>query len=214
MARRGFTLIELLVALTLFGVIATLLASGIRLSLDVSARGNKKADSIRAVQMQRGLLRDQLQGALPFRYWTNDEANRRIEGTAFLGESSGLRFVSRDGQLDGPNSLPRWVEYRVLKDPDGRSKIALKEHRILTPNNEPSEDITAQAEMPACSDARFEYLDTDGEKLRWFQEWNAVDRKSWLPFAVRIACKAETDSLNLLIRLEYADSARRGMKLQ
>jgi prepilin-type N-terminal cleavage/methylation domain-containing protein len=48
---RGVTLIELMVALTLFGVIAILLSSGTRLSLDVSSRGNSKTEEIRRHQL-------------------------------------------------------------------------------------------------------------------------------------------------------------------
>ncbi len=213
MRRRGFTLIELLVALTLFAVIASLLAAGTRLSLDVSARGNKKAESIRTETMVRGLLRNQLQGALPFHYWTEVDS-KRTERLAFEGEGGRVRFVSRDGLLDGPDSLPRWVELRRQEMPDGQAKMVLEERRILPPNNEPGETLTAQAEILACVEAHFEYLDTDGDKPKWFPDWNPADHNAPLPSAVRIRCKMETDPMNALIPLDYAESARQGMKLQ
>src|SRR5437667_1873633 len=104
-SKRGFTLIEVMVALTLLGVIATLLASGTRLGLDVSARGSAKAETMRTEHMQWALLRGQLQGALPFRYWTATE-DKRIQHVAFDGTPDRIRFVSRNGLLDGPDNLP------------------------------------------------------------------------------------------------------------
>src|SRR6476620_843070 len=67
----GFTLIEVLVALTLLGLIATMVVAGTRLGLDMSARGTANTDTLRTEQLQRSLLRSQLRGALPFRYWTH-----------------------------------------------------------------------------------------------------------------------------------------------
>src|SRR4051794_22638003 len=109
--KRGFTLIEVMVALTLLGLIATLLVSGTRLTLDLSARGNMKAESLRMIQVGHRLLRSQLEGALPFRYW-KQEGNNRVEHLAFEGDESRIRLVTRSGISDGPGSLPRWVEIR------------------------------------------------------------------------------------------------------
>ena len=52
-SERGFTLVEVLVALTLFGLIATMVAAGTRLGLDLSARGNANADAFRKEYLQR-----------------------------------------------------------------------------------------------------------------------------------------------------------------
>src|SRR4030095_7373221 len=114
---RGFTLVELMVALTLLGLIATLLASGTRIALDTSGRGNRKAEELRTGHIERELLRSQMQGALPFRYWTQEE--KRIDHVAFEGEPDRIRFVSRDGILDGPDSLPRWVDLHRQGTPGG-----------------------------------------------------------------------------------------------
>ena len=213
MRSRGFTLIELLVALTLFGVIATLVASSTRLSLDLSARGNKRAESIRKEQLQLGFLRNQLQGALPFRYWTVVET-ARMEHAGFEGEAGRVRFISRDGLLDGPGSLPRWVELRKQDAPDGQVKLVLEERRILPPDNQPSETVIAQTEMPACTDAHFDYLDAVDQQLKWSSGWNDMDHNTTLPVAVRIQCKSAAEPMNMLIPLDYTESARLGMRVQ
>jgi general secretion pathway protein J len=210
--RAGFTLIEVMVALTLLGLIATLLASGTRLSLDISARGNSRAEEVRTKHLERGLLRSQLQGALPFHYWTETE-NKRVEHVAFEGEPDRIRFVSRDGITHGPGSLPRWVDLRSQEMPGGASKLVVEEQRILSPDNEPGDTIEARAEILTCNGVHFDYLDTTGEQPQWLPAWTGTERKAPLPFAVRIQCKA-ADAANLLIPLDYAEPARQGMVLQ
>jgi prepilin-type N-terminal cleavage/methylation domain-containing protein len=209
--RRGFTLIEVMVALTLLGLVATLLTSGTRLGLDISSRANTRTDAIRTEQIERRLIRGQLQGALPFRYWTETE-DKRVEHVAFEGEVEGIRFVSRNGVSDGPNNLPRWVELRKATTGD-LSALVVEERRILSPSNEPSDSTITRAEM-TCPDARFEYLDKTGETPQWVSSWTASNRKAPLPFAIRVECKVPGNPSKLLIPLDYAESARQGLWFQ
>src|SRR5262245_39132096 len=143
-SKSGFTLIEVMVALVLLGLIATLVASGLRLTLDLSARGNNRVEAIRRKQIARDVVRRQLQGALPFRYWTRSE-NSRIERIAFEGAEDGVRFVSRNGISDGPDALPRWVELRRQGDNE-QSMLVVEEHRIIPPDNQPGTTSTTTAE--------------------------------------------------------------------
>jgi len=210
--KRGFTLIEVLVALTLLSVIATIIVAGTRLSIDVSERGNRKAEAIRTEQTARSLIRGQLQGALPYRYWTGT-GNDRADHVAFEGEEERIRFVSRHGLMDGPDSLPRWVDLKLQQGSGGLSRVVVEEHRILSPDNQPGEAITARAELN-CGEVRFEYLDLTGEKPQWLPAWTGKDRRAPLPFAVRITCKPANESVQLLIPFEFADAARQGFRLQ
>ena len=214
--KRGFTLIEVLVALTLLSVIATILVGGTRLSIDISERGNSRAEAIRTEQAVRSLLRSQLQGALPFHYWTGT-GTERVDNVAFEGAADRLRFVSRHGLTDGPDSLPRWVDLKQQEGTGALSKLAIEEHRILSPDNQPGEPFIARAETLSCNNARFEYLDLTGEKPRWLPAWNGKERRAPLPFAVRIICSSSNQSSQstpLLIPFDFADSARQGLRLQ
>jgi type II secretory pathway pseudopilin PulG len=206
-------LIEVLVALTLVSLIATMLVSGTRLSIDVSERGNARAEAIRTEQTVRYLLRSQLQGALPFRYWTGS-GTERVDRVAFEGESNRIRFVSRHGVADGPDSLPRWVDLKQQEGSGDLSRLAIEEHRILSPDNQPGEAVTARAETLSCTNVRFEYLDLTGEKPQWVPAWNGRERRSPIPFAVRITCNSASQSIALLIPLHFADAARQGLRLQ
>ena len=212
-SERGFTLVEVLVALTLFGLIATMVAAGTRLGLDLSARGNANADAFRKEYLQRSLLRSQLRGALPFRYWTR-ENNVSIEHFAFDGRSDRVRFISRYGLMDGPDSLPRWVEIGPAADADSQGPLIVEEHRILPPDNQPETTSVARIEIPNCAEVRFEYLDRAGEMPAWISSWDPVARKLPLPSAVRMECKTQRNAMRLVIPLDYAESARQGLSFQ
>ena len=212
-SKRGFSLIEIMVALMLLGIIAVLVASGTRLTLGISGRGTARAEALRAEQIERHVVRSQLQGALPYRYFTQEE-DRRIEHLAFEGERDRIRFVSREGILDGPESLPRWVELRTQQSANTPARLVIEEHRILSPDNQPGENVSARAEITNCTGIHFEFLDNTGEKPQWLPAWPASETSATLPFAVRMECIAAGTAMKTLIPLDYAESARLGMRLQ
>ncbi|PYS36279.1 MAG: hypothetical protein DMG14_24970 [Acidobacteria bacterium] len=212
-SKHGFTLIEVMVALTLLGLVVTLLASGMSLGFDIAERGNARAEAMRMERIERDILRGQLQGALPLHYWIQD-GDRRVDHIAFEGQPEHVRFVSRNGILEGPDGLPRWVDLQLEKASNSQTKLVVEEHRIESPDNSPAESITARAEMLSCSDIRFEYLDTTGEKPQWFPAWTGAVPNAPLPFAIRLQCKTARDLVRLLIPLDYAESAQQGMALQ
>ena len=209
-SKAGFTLIEVLVALTLLGLIATMVTEGTRLSLDISSRGQKKVDALRQEHLQRSILQSQLQGALPYRYWTHVDSNR-LEQFAFEGGADHLRFVSRYGLVDGPDGLPRWIDVHKQSGAGTASRIMVEEYKILSPDNQPG-DVIARAEIQNCNGIHFDYLDMTEEVPKWVSGWGGSNRPAPLPSAVRIACGQTT--ANLLVRLDYTETAAQGMWFQ
>jgi prepilin-type N-terminal cleavage/methylation domain-containing protein len=211
--KSGFTLIEVLVALTLLGLIATMLVAGTRLGLDISAHGSKRAEDVRMRDVKRDILRRQLQGALPYRYWAREE-NKQISHTAFEGGTDRLRFISRYGVVDGPNSLPRWIDLHQERSASGENKLMIEERYILPPDNQPGQAATVHADLGDCEEPNFQYLDISADKPQWTSTWNDVDAKAPLPSAVRIECKGSQGLQQLLVVLDYAESGRQGLVFQ
>jgi prepilin-type N-terminal cleavage/methylation domain-containing protein len=212
-SKLGFTLIEVLVALTLLGLIATMVAAGTRLGLDLSARGNAKTDALRMEYLQRNILRSQVRGALPFGYWVR-ENDMLVERIAFEGRQDRIRFVSRYGVMDGPGSIPRWIDIYLDKEGDRKSALILEEHRILPPDNRPDTTTANRIGIGNCAGLRFEYLDRSSDPPNWISTWDAVDQKGLLPSAVRMECNGEREAMRLVIPLDYTESARQGFLLQ
>lgn len=207
----GFTLIEVLVSLALLGLIGGIVLGGTRLAIDISVRGNAKTEALRLKGTELRILHDQLQGALPYRYWIRNDTNR-TEQAAFEGTAEGLRFVSRFGLVDGPDSLPRWVSIVSAAGSAGRQMV-IEEHPLVPPDNQPGETSVTRAVLN-CADFRFEYLDTAGKIPQWYPAWNFEERKVPLPSAVRVQCRTREDVGRLLIPLDYAESARQGLRFE
>jgi len=167
---------------------------------------------MRTRQIERNLLRAQMQGALPYHYSTQ-ELEGAVDHTAFEGTTDRIRFVSRTGITDGPEGLPRWVELRTERSVSGAAAV-LEERRILSPNDQPSGDVLAKAPIADCNGMKFEYLENSGEKPQWRSAWPTATFSSPLPSAVRIECMTGSGSMQFLIPLDYAESARAGMLLR
>ncbi len=85
----GFTLLELLLAITLLGLLAILLAGGVRLGARVWESGDAHADDLAQLEVVQGFLRRQLSQAHPLRLAGRDAQRKYV----FEGESEALRFA-------------------------------------------------------------------------------------------------------------------------
>ena len=86
----GFTLLELLLAITLLGLIAVMLAGGIRLGARVWETGEEHAEELARLEVVQGFLRRQLSQAHPLAL-PNNGSRRRY---AFEGGPERLQFAA------------------------------------------------------------------------------------------------------------------------
>lgn len=84
----GFTLLEVLVAITLMGLLASLLAGGLRFGTQVWHDGERRLNSLSAIQSVQGLMRRELSQALPLDLSGDDQ-----DTILFEGEAGYVRFA-------------------------------------------------------------------------------------------------------------------------
>ena len=85
----GFTLLELLIAITLLGLIAVLLAGGVRLGARVWETADEHAEALAQLEVVQGFLRRQLSQTYPLRLVDADSRSH----SAFQGGPETLQFA-------------------------------------------------------------------------------------------------------------------------
>jgi general secretion pathway protein J len=178
----GFTLLEVLVAITLLGLIAALLAGGLRFGTRVWHRGEDQLQALAALQSVHGLMRRELAQAVPL---------TASDGTAgqviFEGMPTYVRFAG-----PAPSDLLVGGEYEITL---GLSHDELAQHlvmawRLLVGSADDSgapggEQVLLLRDVAGVSFAYFGADDgaDDSEAPQWHESW--VERPT-LPLLVRV----------------------------
>lgn len=175
---RGFTLLELLIALTLFGLLMTVLLGGLRLGTRVWEASGERLEEQGEILTLQGFLRQRLEEA-----WPVEEAYRSDEAEPlFDGEADRLRLVS-----SMPASLGEGlflIELSLLRtDRGGSDRDLLLRWRPwpATQTVEPGERVLL-ADVAGMAIA---YFGSDGRERPggWHDRWQYRDD---LPELVRI----------------------------
>jgi general secretion pathway protein J len=203
---RGFTLIELVVAITILGLLAAVVSSGLRTELRAWSRATNELDDIRASQVRLGILRHQIQGAIPVVFSEGVDPALR---PAFKGDATGLRLISRSSFRDGLDGVPRWIEYNWESNGNSRRLMA-KEFAIIPPEDAPASEALWQGVVLEGADFRFEYLPqrVPNQPLGWVQEW--PESKRAMPSAIRVSYVQRGQSHQMVMPLTYAENTWRG----
>jgi prepilin-type N-terminal cleavage/methylation domain-containing protein len=210
---RGFTLIELVVSLTIMAMISAAVLSALRTGLLVWDKANHHIDDLRQSRILVELLKNSVGGALPFMY-TLRNTGTPVRKLAFDGASDSIRFVSRSSFKDGPDSLPRWIEIRWIKRPDGTGGELVGEERgVLPPDNLPRETPYWTGQLLEADRCAFDFLENSSrlQAATWMPEWHPVGEH--LPAAVRMRCMRQSKDIVSVIPLDYAPSYAAGLRL-
>ena len=202
----GFTLIELIVAITILGLLAAVVSSGLRTGLRVWSRGNSELDDIRSSQVTLSLLRGQVQGALPLLFTQGPNQQPR---PSFDGDSTKLRLVSRSSFLDGPEAAPRWVELGWESNGDS-GRLTVRESAILPGSDAPGSEPLWRGTVLDATKFRFEYLPRrlPNQTAAWIGEWPAFNLQ--MPAAVRLSYTRRGRQHQMVLPLEYAENSWSG----
>jgi len=201
---RGFTLIELLVSLTILASLLTVTYSGFRVALTIWEKSNERAQTFEQRQTVLRVIREQVQGSLPLRYFV--DGGYRL---AFEGQSDRLRFVSQVSWRDGANAPPRFIELRW----DGR--LFVDERQVLSPMNTVGDPPIWHLELNTFDSVRFSLLRraSGDQPSQWQSSWES-GKQGELPAAVAIEGMAHGEKISLVIPLDYAESNWKGYQLQ
>jgi general secretion pathway protein J len=185
----GFTLLELLIALTLLGLLTTLIFGGLRLATQAWSRVDDRAGDAADLRAVADVLRHALGAAYPV-YATADPTDPTI---AFDGEADSVFLVAPLPPAIGAG-IPAELRFAVAGN--GRSRALVMGWRLDLPAADgggplPEQRIELLRHVRAI---RFAYFgpDATGGAPIWQWEWAGRDR---LPDLVRIRIERDETSL-------------------
>lgn len=172
----GFTLLELLVAITLTGLILVVLYSGLRLGLNGSDSGERRAEASNRLRLVQEFLRRQLAQSMTV-YRIDDKQEKVV---VFAGQPDGIEFVAPMLTQLGQGGL-----YRVrIGASDGRLWMRW---RLYRPDDPLAGEERETVLLEGVSAAEWAYFgperDNDQEAPRWRSDWASTERR---PLLVRL----------------------------
>lgn len=173
---RGFTLLEILVALTLLGVLLTVLASSLLMTQRGLASADRYLHRLDEVRAAQNFLHQAIQQTLPIQRMQQDA------GQVFVGQPDSLRFAAAL-----PADLGGGIHWHILDVARQGNRAALRirfEDSASMPWGEP------QWLLREVRGVRLSYrgIDAMGKRTAWLDRWPWPRR---LPRQVRIAVQAD-----------------------
>ena len=215
--RAGFTLIELIVAITLVSAIVAGMLAALRGGLLTLERVGTRIQESRGALGLDQMIRRQIGGVLPAVGDCAQNATMAVRSPLFRGNPSAMFFVTSYSMTEGARGYPRLVEYRVLPNNDGTSRLVVEEMLfaspatttkfcsppgLLRPLERPQQSMVL---APRLASARIFYREVNpATRLggAWLAEWTASN----LPYAIRIDLEpAASITVPLHISREYQE---------
>lgn len=178
----GFTLLELMIALTLLGVMLTMVYSVFATALDAVPRGENVAAQSARMRAATSLMSRQVRSIIPYPM----EGEGESTPCYFAGNSNYFDFFTAAPQHNGGEGLAR-VTYWT----DGIS-LSMGEMLVLGSSSSAGDQPAASAPvangiqlLTGLAGARFQYLRVDGSDTEWRESWDSFEEQT-LPGAVRV----------------------------
>jgi general secretion pathway protein J len=179
-AEQGFTLLELLVALTVSGVVAAMLFSGMRFGTRAWERTRADADSGEEIRVVQDFLRHEIGRAYPL-FVATDPANPHVD---FTGDATHLAFLAPiPTALDGGGLARLSI---AMRSQGGKNSLVLSWQPELA---EATGHVSAQSEtvlLRRLRNVEFSYFGAkrSGESPNWHSDWTGAVRA---PQSIRLA---------------------------
>lgn len=175
---RGFTLLELMIALTLLGVMLTMVYSVFATALAAIPRGEEVAARSARMRAATSLLARQVRSIISFPVEGEDESTPCY----FWGNRYSFEFVTATPQHNGGEGLAK-----VTYSTDGTS-FSMQEEVIFSAaaiTGEQKTSVSAIKLLDGLKSVRFQYLRLDGTDSEWRDEWDPYEEQT-LPGAIRV----------------------------
>lgn len=181
----GFTLLELVVAITLMGLILVVLYGGLRLGLNGSDTGERRAEATNRLRSVQEFLRRQLAQSMTV-YQHDDQqesqliASGQSDSVVFSGQPDSVEFVAPMLTQLGQGGLYRiWLGVR-----DGRLQMQWRSYR---PDDPEASQLRETILLEGVSASEWAYFgatrEHDPEPPHWRSAWSGVQRR---PSLVRL----------------------------
>lgn len=181
-AKSGFTLLETLIAITIFSLIAVIMAVTVKLCLRSVEKGDRKAESTERLRSVVRIIESQLQSFVPMMYSDNGTTKKLFY---FKGASDSLVFVSNVSAWGRDRGIVA-VKYEI--NPDG--DLSVTEWDMLT---DKKRSIILMTNMKGTS---FNYTVHRPEDINSKTEAD-VNKTDYLPEYVQINARIFGSDINI-----------------
>lgn len=202
-SQSGFTLLELLIAITLLGLLTTMLLSGLWLGTRHVARHTARIERSAQVPAVQGFLRTQLADAQPLLDPTSD--GRSI---AFDGRPDGLDFV---GVAPESLAIGGLQLFSIERDPRAASRLRVHWQLFGVPEVGQGRGIREAVLLDRVARLAFHYYGAiqPDKPPAWHQAWQDME---YLPSLIRLELVFQDGErmpdLTVAIRLSAGPSAQ------
>lgn len=170
----GFTLIEILMAMTLVGMITSILATALFITMNTWEDGERQVESVEQLRHLLEYIAEDIRGADPY---TFREENQLY--SAFFGDKKRINFISTSPpltagvQFTGLKEVSYWV--------DAEKGLMLREAPLLHSEFYDEDYGNTVVVAPQIKKAEFEYLYQEPSRLtgeveeKWSDGWGPAE---------------------------------------
>lgn len=177
--RRGMTLIEVMVAVTILGMVATIVFSGFSQTMRNKRRVEEQADRAHVIRVAMERMVQELSMAYVSVHRPLNPA-QQVMNTCFIGGHSGrgdrLDFTSfshRRLYRDAHESDENEISYFVTEHPEDHSRLVLARREQNRVDDDPQTGGTVQILVEDVVSFEAEYLDP--QTGLWTESWDTTD---------------------------------------
>lgn len=172
-SKSGFTLLELMVSFTIVALLALIIGSALRVSIDAVERSERMVNLLDRIRASINMINSQVQSQLPITY--DEDGERRYY---FEGKKDYMRLSTNYSIWNGQGGYVV-VKYEVITD-------EFNERSLIATENIIGIEKAMQIELfKGLDDIYFEYfyIGPTDEKGEWVTEW---PDKAILPERIRL----------------------------